>query len=80
MGVENVGNTMVDAPFEAAIQILVDAYKVVTVVVSDVRVGLSGVIAESIEMVVVPVFVGEKATCVALNKRCKAITDVVIFL
>ena len=59
VGVENVGNALIDASSEAAIQILVDACKVVTVIVSNVGIGLSRMIAESAEMVVMPVFLGE---------------------
>ena len=59
VGVKNVGDAVVDTPLEPAIQILVNACKIVTVIISNVGVGLSSVVAEAVEMVVVPVFLGE---------------------
>ena len=71
---------MVDAPFEAAIQVLVDVCKVLTVIVSNVRIGLSGVVADGVEMVVAPVFVSEESPCMRLDECGKAVTDIVILV
>jgi hypothetical protein len=50
------------------------------VVVSDVRVGLADVITDSIEVIVLPVFVGKEASGVFLDECGEAVAGLVMLV
>lgn len=68
VGVEDVGDAVVDAPLEPAVQVLVGVFEAVDVVVADVGVRLSRVVATCVEVVVRLVLLLEETPGVPLDE------------
>jgi hypothetical protein len=77
VSVENVRDAVVDTSLEPTVDVFSHVCKLLTVVVSDVAIGLSAVVADGVEMVVAPVFVSEQSAGVFLDERGQPVTGVV---
>jgi|GEM_PF-2991965 len=80
VGVENVGDAVVDTPLEPTVDVLLNVLEGVVVIVSDVRVGLPRVVSDGVEMVVAPVLFFEQALDVLLDERGEAVARLVVFV
>lgn len=78
--VEDAGDSLVDTPFEAIVEILVGVCEGIVIIASDVDIGMSCVALDVMEVLVCPVVFGEQASCMFFYEVVESVSGLVVLL